>query len=119
MVAAPGPRRAALLRRDAPVPHTTGNHVIRITTRSRRPEQPQVGSKAKPVENDADGAPRRVPHAVPPGPATFSRTIDLGAVEVGRWLDCRTLPAPSGHIVCAIPATMIPDTFERLSRVWR
>lgn len=46
------------------------------------------------------------------------RLIALGAVEVGRWLDCRTLRAPGGHLVCVIPRHSDPETFERLSQVW-
>ena len=46
------------------------------------------------------------------------RLIALGAVEVGRWLDCRTLQAPGGHLVCVIPCHSDAETFERLSQVW-
>jgi Glyoxalase-like domain len=51
--------------------------------------------------------------------AETMRLIALGAVEVGRWLECRSLRAPGGHIVCVIPRHSDPDTFERLSQVWR
>jgi hypothetical protein len=50
--------------------------------------------------------------------AETMRLIALGAVEVGRWLECRTLRAPGGHVVCVIPCHSDPGTFERLSRVW-
>jgi hypothetical protein len=50
--------------------------------------------------------------------AETMRLITLGAVEVGRWLDCRTLRAPGGHLVCVIPRHSDPETFERLSQVW-
>lgn len=46
------------------------------------------------------------------------RLIGLGAVEVGRWLECRTLRAPGGHLVCVIPRHSDPETFERLSQAW-
>jgi hypothetical protein len=46
------------------------------------------------------------------------RLVALGAVEIGRWLDCRTLRAPGGHLVCVIPRHSDPETFERLSQVW-
>ena len=46
------------------------------------------------------------------------RLTGLGAAEVGRWLDCRTLRAPGGHLVCVIPRHSDPDTFDRLSQVW-
>lgn len=35
--------------------------------------------------------------------AETDRLVGLGAVEVGRWLDCRTLRAPGGHLLCVIP----------------
>lgn len=50
--------------------------------------------------------------------AETARLVALGAVEVGRWLDCRTLRAPGGHLVCVIPRHSDPETFERYSRVW-
>jgi hypothetical protein len=50
--------------------------------------------------------------------AETMRLTALGAVEVGRWLDCRTLRAPGGHLVCVIPRHSDPETFERLSHVW-
>jgi hypothetical protein len=50
--------------------------------------------------------------------AETARLVALGAAEVGRWLDCRTLRAPGGHLVCVIPRHSDAETFERLSRVW-
>lgn len=50
--------------------------------------------------------------------AETARLLALGAVEVGRWLDCRTLRAPGGHLVCVIPRHSDAETFERLSRLW-
>lgn len=50
--------------------------------------------------------------------AETMRLVALGAVEVGRWLDCRTLRAPGGHLVCVIPRHSDSETFERLSQVW-
>jgi hypothetical protein len=50
--------------------------------------------------------------------AETTRLIALGAVEVGRWLECRTLRAPGGHLVCVIPRHSDPETFERLSHLW-
>lgn len=46
------------------------------------------------------------------------RLIALGAVEIGRWQDCRTLRAPGGHLLCVIPRHSDQETFERLSKVW-
>jgi Glyoxalase-like domain len=50
--------------------------------------------------------------------AETERLLALGAVEVGGWLECRTLRAPGGHLVCVIPRHSDPDTFARLARVW-
>lgn len=50
--------------------------------------------------------------------AETRRLIGLGAVETGRWLECRTLRAPGGHILCVIPCHSDPETFRRLSREW-
>jgi hypothetical protein len=50
--------------------------------------------------------------------AETRRLIGLGAVETGRWLECRTLRAPGGHVLCVIPCHSDPDTFRRLSHEW-
>jgi len=50
--------------------------------------------------------------------AETARLIGLGAVEIGRWLDCRTLQAPGGHLLCVIPVHSAPETFQRLAQVW-
>lgn len=50
--------------------------------------------------------------------AETARLIALGAVEVRRWLECRTLRVPGGHLVCVIPMHSDVETFERLSQVW-
>ncbi|WP_203922773.1 VOC family protein [Rugosimonospora africana] len=50
--------------------------------------------------------------------AETARLVALGAVEVGRWLDCRTLRAPGGHLLCVIPQHSDPETFERHSQIW-
>jgi hypothetical protein len=51
-------------------------------------------------------------------PAETRRLVELGAVEVSRWLDCRTLRAPGGHLVCVIPQHSDAETFDRLARTW-
>ena len=68
--------------------------------------------------------------AVDDGPATTSTSrlttswprppgsSPLGAVELRRWLDCRILRAPGGHLLCVIPLHSDPDTFRQLARVW-
>ncbi|MQA26221.1 MAG: glyoxalase/bleomycin resistance/dioxygenase family protein [Micromonosporaceae bacterium] len=50
--------------------------------------------------------------------AETARLVGLGAVEISRWLDCRTLQAPGGHLLCVIPRHSDTETFERHSRVW-
>jgi hypothetical protein len=50
--------------------------------------------------------------------AEARRLVALGAVEIGRWLECRTLRAPGGHLLCVIPQHGDRETFERLAQVW-
>ena len=50
--------------------------------------------------------------------AETARLIGLGAVEVSRWLDCHTLRAPGGHLLCVIPLHSDPATFEKHAQVW-
>jgi len=50
--------------------------------------------------------------------AETARLLALGAVEVGRWLQCRTLRAPGGHLVCVIPLHSDPENFNRLAQAW-
>ena len=50
--------------------------------------------------------------------AETGRLLALGAVEVGRWLDCRTLRVPGGHLVCVIPVHSDPEEFRAHARVW-
>ena len=50
--------------------------------------------------------------------AETARLLALGAVEVNRWLECRILRAPGGHLLCVIPLHSDPAVFERLSRSW-
>ncbi|MDG4825373.1 VOC family protein [Asanoa sp. WMMD1127] len=50
--------------------------------------------------------------------AETARLVALGAVEVNRWLECRILRAPGGHLLCVIPRHSDPETFARLSREW-
>ena len=50
--------------------------------------------------------------------AETERLLGLGAVEVARWLDCRTLRAPGGLLLCVIPQHSDDETFSRLAKVW-
>ena len=48
--------------------------------------------------------------------AETDRLVGLGAVEVARWLDCHTLRAPGGHLLCVIPRHS--EDFDRHARTW-
>ncbi len=50
--------------------------------------------------------------------AETERLFGLGAVEVGRWLDCRVLRAPGGHLLCVIPLHSDVQEFRRHAHVW-
>ncbi|MEU5875094.1 VOC family protein [Glycomyces sp. NPDC047369] len=50
--------------------------------------------------------------------AETERLKALGAVELSRWLDCRTLRAPGGHVVCVIPLHSDPAEFEAAATLW-
>jgi hypothetical protein len=50
--------------------------------------------------------------------AETARLVGLGAVEVNRWLGCRILRAPGGHLLCVIPQHSDDETFARLARTW-
>lgn len=50
--------------------------------------------------------------------AETARIVALGAVEVSRWLDCRTLRAPGGHLLCVIPVHSDPEEFAAQAHVW-
>jgi hypothetical protein len=50
--------------------------------------------------------------------AETARLVELGAVELSRWLDCRTLRVPGGQLICVIPRHSDPDEFARAARVW-
>lgn len=50
--------------------------------------------------------------------AETRRLLDLGAVQVGRWLDCHVLRAPGGHLLCVIPQHSDDEEFHRHAHVW-
>lgn len=50
--------------------------------------------------------------------AETARLVRLGAVEVSRWLECRTLRVPGGQLVCVIPLHSDPDEFARTAHTW-
>lgn len=51
-------------------------------------------------------------------PAETARLIGLGATEVSRWLECRTLRAPGGHLLCVLPMESPPELFAAEARTW-
>lgn len=50
--------------------------------------------------------------------AEVGRLLVLGATEVSSWLECRTLRAPGGHLLCVIPVHSEPDEFVARARTW-
>ena len=50
--------------------------------------------------------------------AETARLLSLGAVELNRWLECRILRAPGGHLLCVIPRHSDEDTFTRHATTW-
>jgi hypothetical protein len=50
--------------------------------------------------------------------AETARLIGLGAVEINRWLDCRILRAPGGHLLCVIPQHSDDETFAKYAKTW-
>jgi hypothetical protein len=50
--------------------------------------------------------------------AEVARLTALGAEPVSRWLECHTMRAPGGHLLCVVPVHSDPETFLRLARTW-
>ncbi|WP_167441572.1 VOC family protein [Amycolatopsis vastitatis] len=50
--------------------------------------------------------------------AEVARLTALGAKLVSRWLECHTLRAPGGHLLCVVPVHSDPETFHRLAQTW-
>jgi hypothetical protein len=50
--------------------------------------------------------------------AETERLTGLGAVEINRWLECRILRAPGGHLLCVIPRHSPDEVFQRHATVW-
>ncbi len=66
-----------------------------------------------------DGAPRyHVDIETDDVAAEVARLTALGAEPVSRWLDCHTLRAPGGHLLCVVPIHSDPETFRRLANTW-
>ncbi|MEV0911588.1 VOC family protein [Streptomyces hokutonensis] len=50
--------------------------------------------------------------------AETARLLALGAAPVSRWLECRTLRAPGGHLLCVLPVHSDPEVFNAEARSW-
>ncbi|MFC0625776.1 VOC family protein [Kribbella deserti] len=50
--------------------------------------------------------------------AEVARLTGLGAVKLSQWLDCHTLRAPGGHLLCVIPLHSDPEVFARHATTW-
>ncbi|MEV0740997.1 VOC family protein [Streptomyces sp. NPDC050549] len=50
--------------------------------------------------------------------AETARLLALGATPVSRWLECRTLRAPGGHLLCVLPVHSDADVFDAQARSW-
>ncbi|MER5261215.1 VOC family protein [Actinosynnema sp. NPDC002837] len=50
--------------------------------------------------------------------AETARLLALGATEVSRWLECRVLRAPGGHLLCVLPVHSPTALFDSESNTW-
>lgn len=50
--------------------------------------------------------------------AEVTRLVALGATQVSSWLECRSLRAPGGHLLCVIPVHSDPEYFAQNARAW-
>ncbi|MEU4715013.1 VOC family protein [Micromonospora purpureochromogenes] len=50
--------------------------------------------------------------------AETARLVALGATQVARWLECRILRVPGGHLVCVLPVESPPEVFDAQARTW-
>mgnify|MGYP004479914637 CR=1 FL=1 len=50
--------------------------------------------------------------------AETARLLALGATEINRWLGCRILRAPGGHVLCVVPVHSDPALFDAEARTW-
>jgi hypothetical protein len=51
-------------------------------------------------------------------PAEVARLTALGAEPVSQWLECHTLRAPGGHLLCVVPVHSDATTFDDSARTW-
>ncbi|TMR10577.1 glyoxalase/bleomycin resistance/dioxygenase family protein [Nonomuraea turkmeniaca] len=50
--------------------------------------------------------------------AETARLLALGATQVSRWLECRVLRAPGGHLLCVLPVAGDRAAFEAEANTW-
>ena len=50
--------------------------------------------------------------------AETARLLALGATEVSRWLECRVLRAPGGHLLCVLPVHSPAAVFDAEAKTW-
>ncbi|MFD4561312.1 VOC family protein [Streptomyces sp. NPDC058469] len=50
--------------------------------------------------------------------AETARLLTLGATQISRWLECRILRAPGGHLLCVLPVHSDPADFNARARTW-
>ncbi|WP_103955667.1 VOC family protein [Nonomuraea solani] len=50
--------------------------------------------------------------------AETRRLIELGATEVSRWMECRVLRAPGGHLLCVLPVESPKEVFDAEAKTW-
>ncbi|MFJ2158961.1 VOC family protein [Streptomyces sp. NPDC087856] len=50
--------------------------------------------------------------------AETARLLALGATRIARWLECRILRAPGGHLLCVLPVHSDPEVFNSQARTW-
>ncbi|MFD1148042.1 VOC family protein [Saccharothrix hoggarensis] len=66
-----------------------------------------------------DGAPRyHVDIETDDVSAEVARLTALGATPVSRWLECHTLRAPGGHLLCVVPVHSDREVFDGSARTW-
>jgi hypothetical protein len=50
--------------------------------------------------------------------AETTRLLDLGATQISKWLECRVLRAPGGHLICVLPVHSDLEVFKTQARTW-
>ena len=50
--------------------------------------------------------------------AETARLLTLGATRIARWLECRVLRAPGGHLLCVLPVHSDPSVFNAQAHSW-